>query len=76
MAKRGTPFGNPRLFSFIFEWKHDNDLMVALQDELALQLESQKAQLDTLVIDRIEEPSANEFSQWMSPEAASWQRSR
>jgi uncharacterized protein (TIGR03435 family) len=47
------------LFSFVFEWKDDNDLMVALQDELGLQLESQKAELDTLVIDRIERPTAN-----------------
>jgi uncharacterized protein (TIGR03435 family) len=47
------------LFSFIFEWKDDNDLTVALQDELGLQLESQKAELDTLLIDRVERPTAN-----------------
>jgi uncharacterized protein (TIGR03435 family) len=47
------------LFSFVFEWKDDNDFMVALQDELGLQLESQRAELDTLVIDHVEKPSEN-----------------
>ena len=47
------------LFSFTLAWNDDNDLMVALQDELGLRLESQKAELDTLVIVHIEKPSEN-----------------
>ena len=47
------------IFSFRLAWNDDNDLMLALQDELGLRLESQKAEMDTLVIGHIEKPSAN-----------------
>jgi uncharacterized protein (TIGR03435 family) len=34
-------------------------LFTAIQDQLGLKLESQKAQVETIVIDRVEKPSAN-----------------
>ena len=47
------------LFNFRLVWNDDDDFMPALQDELGLRLESQKAPMDILVISRIEKPSAN-----------------
>jgi uncharacterized protein (TIGR03435 family) len=40
-------------------WSGDDDFMGALQDELGLRLESQKAVMDVLVIDHVERPSEN-----------------
>jgi len=47
------------LFNFRLAWNDDDDFMPALQDELGLRLESQKAPMDILVISQIEKPSAN-----------------
>ena len=47
------------LFNFRLAWNDDDDFMPALQDELGLRLESQKAPMDILVIRQIEKPSAN-----------------
>jgi uncharacterized protein (TIGR03435 family) len=42
-----------------FGWEADEDYIPALQAQLGLKLESQKAALDTVVIDRIDRPSSN-----------------
>ena len=47
------------LFNLRLAWNDDDDFMPALQDELGLRLESQKAAMDLLVISHIERPSAN-----------------
>lgn len=47
------------LFTFRLAWNDDGDFAPALQDELGLRLESQKAPMDILVISQIEKPSAN-----------------
>jgi uncharacterized protein (TIGR03435 family) len=40
-------------------WSGDDDFMAALQDEVGLRLESQKAVMDFLVIDHVERPTEN-----------------
>jgi uncharacterized protein (TIGR03435 family) len=46
-------------YSFQLAWNEDDDFMTALQDELGLRLESQTAEVMTLVISNIEKPSAD-----------------
>jgi uncharacterized protein (TIGR03435 family) len=40
-------------------WAPDDDLIANIREQLGLNLESQKAAVDTLVIDHIEKPAAN-----------------
>ena len=47
----------PKVLSF--GWEEDEDYMRAMQEQLGLKLELQKAVLDAFVIDRIEKPSPN-----------------
>jgi uncharacterized protein (TIGR03435 family) len=42
-----------------FGWEADEDYIRALQEQLGLKLESQKAALDAVVIERIQKPSPN-----------------
>jgi uncharacterized protein (TIGR03435 family) len=53
-------------YDYVLEWSFDSDasiagptIFTALQEQLGLRLESVKAPVDTLVIDRIERPSPN-----------------
>ena len=61
-TRRGLP-GN---MTYVLEWTPDADsgslgptIFTALQDQLGLRLESTKAPVDTVVIDRVGRPSAN-----------------
>jgi uncharacterized protein (TIGR03435 family) len=47
------------VYAFYFEWDDGEDFLHALQDQLGLKLERQKAPLDHLIIERIEMPEAN-----------------
>jgi uncharacterized protein (TIGR03435 family) len=51
-------------YDYVLEWSADSDttgpsVFTALQEQLGLRLESVKAPVDTLVIDRVERPSQN-----------------
>jgi uncharacterized protein (TIGR03435 family) len=47
------------VYVFSFGWDADGDFLSAMQEQLGLKLESQKAPVDSLVIDQVERPSAN-----------------
>jgi uncharacterized protein (TIGR03435 family) len=51
--------GLTRLYSFFLQWDPEDTLLNAVQRDLGLRLESQHAEVDTLVIDRVERPEAN-----------------
>jgi len=42
-----------------FGWEADEDYIPAMKEQLGLKLESQKAALDAIVIERIKKPSSN-----------------
>ena len=46
-------------FTFNLAWNNDDDLFSALRDILGLRVESQRANMEIVVIDRIDKPSAN-----------------
>jgi uncharacterized protein (TIGR03435 family) len=46
-------------YGLLVHWNADEDFMTAMQDQLGLKFESQKAQVETIVIDHIEKPDAN-----------------
>ena len=47
--------------TYLFQvgWGPDSDIMTAVQQQLGLRFESEKAPMDTLVIDHIEKPDGN-----------------
>jgi uncharacterized protein (TIGR03435 family) len=47
------------VYAFYVEWDEGDDFLAALQQQLGLRLESQKAPVDCIVIDRIEKPDTN-----------------
>jgi uncharacterized protein (TIGR03435 family) len=47
------------VYVFSFGWDADGDFLSAMQEQLGLKLESQKAPVDSLVVDHLEKPSAN-----------------
>ena len=47
------------VYLFQLTWGPDEDFMTAVQEQLGLKFESQKAQIGVLVIDHIEKPEAN-----------------
>ncbi len=47
------------VYIFSVEWDNDEDFLTALQAQLGLRLESQKALMDTLIVDRAERPDVN-----------------
>jgi uncharacterized protein (TIGR03435 family) len=51
--------GLPGLYYGYLHWPMDEDPAPAIQEQLGLKFEAQKAPVDILVIDRIEKPSAN-----------------
>jgi uncharacterized protein (TIGR03435 family) len=46
-------------YTLLVHWNADEDFMTAVQDQLGLKFESQRAPVDTIVIDHIEKPDAN-----------------
>jgi bla regulator protein blaR1 len=46
-------------YLFFFSWETNEDFMAAVEDQLRLKFEKQRASVETLVIDRIEKPSEN-----------------
>jgi uncharacterized protein (TIGR03435 family) len=51
--------GLPGVYLFFFGWDADEDFIPMMQERTGLKLESQKAVVDTLIVDRIEKPSEN-----------------
>jgi uncharacterized protein (TIGR03435 family) len=51
--------GLPGVYLFDLVWDPDEDFMTAVEEQSGLKFESQKAAVDTIVIDHIEKPDAN-----------------
>lgn len=51
--------GLQEIYFFGVAWGEDEDFVTVIQEEFGLKLESRKAPMDVLVVDRIEKPSEN-----------------
>jgi uncharacterized protein (TIGR03435 family) len=51
--------GLPGRYLFNLSWGSDEDMVTAILEQLGLKIETQRAPIDTIVIDHIEKPDAN-----------------